>query len=293
MSGIANHQPSDRVGGSVHPRDQRDAEESDHSSSPQRRRPVGPTNNDASAYEHPHVLCFAARNRRGRFYIPCKQNSFGGVHVDNVMVDSGCSSLLLPFPLSDGFPPELSTVELCQWFVSSSRGTGALHSPVLKINKRLSAGFRCTLAGRDQPLELNLLRIHLGRQACERILAEYIEMLDQACIDKLNEFLRQTRIGGHASPERSYALLGQSYLKHVFYCQKGDVALALSNDYTGTSNENILMIMGRYERKLAPMVQNFEGFQDLEDDDGDEDEEHFRLSWDVSSDDEIDEPDDR
>ncbi len=41
------------------------------------------------------------------------------------------------------------------------------------------------------------------------------------------------------------------------------------------------------------MVQNFEGFQDLEDDDGDEDEEHFRLSWDVSSDDEIDEPDDR
>jgi hypothetical protein len=261
----------------VHPRDQRDADES-----------------DASEYEHPHVLCFAARNRRGRFYIPCKQNSFGGVHVDNGLVDSGCSSLLLPFPLSDGFPPELSTVELCQWTVSSSRGTGALHSPVLKIKKCWSAGFRCTLADKEQPRELNLLRIHLGRQACERILAEYTTtMLDQACIEQLTEFLRQIQLGGHTAPERSYALLGQSYLTHVFYCQKGDVALALSNDYTGTSNENILIIMGLHEQKLAPMVQNFEEFQDLEDDDGDEDEEDFRLSWDVSSDDEIDEPDDR
>jgi hypothetical protein len=234
-------------------------------------------NDDATAYEHPDVLRFAARNRRSHFYILCKQNSFGGVPVDNVLVDSGCSTLLLPFPLSDGFPSDLLTA-LCHWTVSSSRGTGPLHSPVLKIKRHLGARFRCTLAGKEQPQELKLLRFHLGRLACDKILAEYRQMLDQACIDKLIEFLHQIQLGGHASPERSYALLGQSYLKHVFYCQRGDVALALSNGYTGTSSENIILIMRRYEQKLAPMVRDFAGFMDLEDDDGDEDEEDYRLT---------------
>ena len=37
--------------------------------------------------------------------------------------------------------------------------------------------------------------------------------------------------------------------------------------------------MGRYHEKLVPLVRAFEGFRDLEDDDGDEDEEDYRLSW--------------
>ena len=52
--------------------------------------------------------------------------------------------------------------------------------------------------------------------------------------------------------------------------------------------------MGRYHQKVVPLVDAFEGFHDLEDDDGDEDEEDYRLSWDrESSDDEVDEPDGR
>jgi hypothetical protein len=34
--------------------------------------------------------------------------------------------------------------------------------------------------------------------------------------------------------ERTYALLGQSYLSHVMYCQLDDVAIALSTDFQGT-----------------------------------------------------------
>eukprot|EP00977_Amphora_coffeiformis_P008755 scaffold1984_cov162-Amphora_coffeaeformis.AAC.4 len=68
------------------------------------------------------------------------------------------------------------------------------------------------------------------------------------------------------SPERTYALLGQSYMTQVFYCQQGDVALALSDSYDG--NENIKLVMGRYHQKLVPLVQDFEVFYDLEDDDG-------------------------
>ena len=45
----------------------------------------------------------------------------------------------------------------------------------------------------------------------------------------------------------------------------------------------------------ATVVEAFEGFHDLEDDDGDEDEEEdYRLSWDLpSSAEEVDEPDNR
>ena len=64
-------------------------------------------------------------------------------------------------------------------------------------------------------------------------------------------------------------------------------------DFDG--DDNIVHILGNYHRKLVPLVLGMclGGFRDLEDNDGDEDEEDFRLSWDTaSSDDEmIDEPD--
>ena len=57
-----------------------------------------------------------------------------------------------------------------------------------------------------------------------------------------------------------------------------------------TDATSVIEIMANYERKLEPLVEAFEGFRDLE---GDEDEEEYRLSWDPSSDDDVDEPDPR
>lgn len=58
----------------------RDEEASPGAKRPRPLRGIG----EAADYEHPQVLCFAARNRRGRFYIPCKDNIFGGIRVENV-----------------------------------------------------------------------------------------------------------------------------------------------------------------------------------------------------------------
>ena len=99
-------------------------------------------------------------------------------------------------------------------------------------------------------------------------------------------------MGDCAAPERTYALLGQSYFMNVIYCHTWDVAVALSKSFDG--NENIIDIMGACQEKLVPLVDSFEGFHDLEDNDGDEDEEEYRLSWEQSSsDDEVEEPDGR
>ena len=276
------------MSGSVH---QRDEDTADSSPDHQRQRTMR-DDGSAEVYEHESVFCFAARNRRGRFYIPLTTNSFGGLPVPHVLLDSGCSTLLLPFPLDRGFPQDFTTPEYYSWAVSSSQGTGAVHSPVLKIKRRMGGKFPCILAGKDQP-RLEMLRFHLGSQAANRLLDPalgYRRLLDANSLTKLTDFI--SVLGARESRERSYALLGQSYLRQVMYCQLGDVALALSTDFDGT--ENIKLIIGRYELKLAPLVESFEGFHDFEDDDGDEDEEDYRLSWDVvGSEDEVDEPDDR
>jgi hypothetical protein len=86
-------------------------------------------------------------------------------------------------------------------------------------------------------------------------------------------------------------LAGQSYLSHVMY-QMDDVGIALSTDFRDGEILSILWV--DTNKKLLPLVNAFEGFHDLEDDDGDEDEEEYRLSWDISSsDDDVDEPDGR
>lgn len=209
--------------------------------------------------------------------------------MDNVLFDSGCSTLLLPYPLTTGFPTKFLNTARHQWIVSSSRGTGAVHSPVLKIIIRIGRRFTCTLAEKRQP-GLTMLRFQLGSQAANQLLntPNLRETLDENCVTKLNDFI--TQLGGHTAPERTYALLGQSYFSEVMYCQMDDVALAFSKDFDG--NDNIVDIMGRYQQKLGPLVNAFQGFHDLEDDDGDEDEEDYRLSWDLASSyNEIDEPD--
>ena len=248
----------------------------DETSSPETRRPrrLRDDEDDTTAYEHRHVLCFAARNRRGRFYIPVTNNDFGGILVDHVLLDSGCSTLLLPFPLTAGFPNVFCTSRYF-WTVSSSRGPGAIHSPVLKIKLRLGGEFPLTLANKEQP-PLAILRFHIGSQAANMLLNthHYRAMLDANSVTKLNDF--RGALGDRTSPERTYALLGQSNFSRVMYCQLGDVAIALSRDFDGC--QNILDIMAQYERKMAPLVAAFDRFHDLEDDDGDGNEEEYRLS---------------
>ena len=49
---------------------------------------------DALSFEG--VLLLAKRNKKHRFFLAGRQNSFGGFVVGPVMLDTGCNSLLLP-----------------------------------------------------------------------------------------------------------------------------------------------------------------------------------------------------
>jgi hypothetical protein len=132
----------------------------------------------------------------------------------------------------------------------------------------------------------------LGSRAIDQLLNTQVlrALLDEDCVAKLEGFV--TGMGERELHERTYALLGQAYFSNVMYCQMDDVALAVSKDIGET--ENIIAIMRAYHQKLVRLVSTFESWSDLEDHDSDADEEEYRLSWDqASSDNEIEEPDDR
>jgi len=50
-----------------------------------------------------NVVIYAYQNMHSRFFIPSRENYFGGLKVDVVMIDNGCNSLLIPLPPSLDF----------------------------------------------------------------------------------------------------------------------------------------------------------------------------------------------
>lgn len=134
-----------------------------------------------------------------------------------IMLDSGCSSCLFPFPsyvnaaeMRWSFPPTRF-----RWSVSLSVGTNAKHCPVLKIEGRLRANFTIVLNGKSQPVNLSYMRFHLGSNSAAAVCKD---LLQQSDVDSLCAFVRH-HSGDAAVPERRHVLLGQSYCDQVFSAQ--------------------------------------------------------------------------
>lgn len=224
----------------------------------------------------PHgVLAVAARNKRNRFFIPDTNNSFGGISFDYVMMDSGCSSILLPFP-PDPTVLEAFSGEQYRWQISFSRGAGAVGSLVLKIQphaQEIGGTFSIELAGKAQPFKFPFLRIHLGSAAVTALLPNPKLGINNR--GRLQTFLDQ--LGGHEAKERRHVLLGQLYFQSVFFsAQVGGVIVALP-----LTCENITKsLMFQCSETALTLAESVEGFDDLEDDDHDGDDEEYRFSWD-------------
>lgn len=236
----------------------------------------------SATVDHSQVLAYAAKNNRSRMYLPEKDNFIGEIQYENVLVDCGCSSILLPFPGDGSILKEKYLDKLnYYWEIAKSKGTGAVHSPVLMIKAlMIDVGFPCVLVGKEQP-RVEYLRFHLGAKAAKSILddGEMRDMLDIDALGVLDKFMEQLKaLGPDAAPERTRALLGQLYLEHVVYCQAGPIGLMLKSPFEG----NLRHFFGVYRSIVKPKVKAFEGFHDLEDDDHDAeaDEEDRPVPWD-------------
>jgi hypothetical protein len=237
----------------------------------------------------PCVIGLAYRNRKHRFFVPSTNNSFAGIPISYVMMDSGCNSLLLPFPQAkqdDGtFEIDMGLLEPFlgnefKWSISGSNGTKTLR--IENRNDIVPIGWMQLAFSRHVPLDY--LRFHLGSGAANA-LKNHGKLLPD---DKraLRDFL--TALGGRVANERTHAILGQCYLDQVCCIQRGSVMFMVDRNISNPIN--IAQVANQCDEFATPLVGDFDGFDDMEDEDHDgDDNEDRRLSWDPT--DYIDEAD--
>ncbi|CAB9528072.1 expressed unknown protein [Seminavis robusta] len=240
------------------------------------------------------VIGLAYRNRKHRFFVPATSNNFAGIPFSFVMVDSGCNSFLLPFPQrekDDGtFEIDMGALEpflghQFRWSISGSSGTGAVGSKTLRIeNRNNSVSVGSMQLACSSPVPLDYLRFHLGSEAANALKNHAKVLPDHR--QALQDFL--TALNGQVSKERKHVLLGQYYLDQVCCIQRGSVMFMVDRDIRDPIN--IAQVANQCDEFAYPLVGNFDGFDDLEDEDHDgDDNENRRLSWDPT--DYIDEAD--
>lgn len=242
---------------------------------PRRRRRR--TQEQPDEEEEEAILAFAARNRKNHFFIPSKLNAIGGVAFETVMIDSGCGSLLLPFPLLGTTAVDAlaryAVAGLYDWTVSQSRdSTGAVRAPVLKIKSPIGSQFDIRLGGNNMPFQIPFLRFHLGRQAADLLRSHdaFRAMLDESCKCALAAFSAAS-VGEAHVPERRHVLLGQSFLAAVFSAQLQDITLFVDKRRWQSVAPGLPLVFAKKTREAQTLVQSFEGFDDLEDEDHDGD----------------------
>lgn len=212
-----------------------------------------------------NIMAIAMKNAKKRFFVPSSENSFGGIPYSNVMIDNGCSSLLLPFPGVDVLQAFAGGDYV--WKIRSSGGTGAVNCVVLLIKhfENPSIG-DIKLAGKHV-CSLPFLRIHLNTTTAGQV----IEMgkLTGGNLKKIQAFVAMN----YPPKPRHHVLLGQMVL----------------DDFISVQHRNSFVICSELPTRQAMMdvhqllndIEKPDGFDDLEDDDhdGDGDFEEFYDPW--------------
>ena len=212
----------------------------------------------------PGVVLIARRNKRTHYLLPTRDASFCGVPCEHVMVDSGCNTALLPFPNDNRLLDPFLTKDF-NWTINSSGGTGANHSPVLKISSLEEHIGVVDFPTFNFQAPLPFLRFHLGSEECRWILQNHPRRIGPRGRSALTSFLDQ--IGEEETIHgRSIALLGQMVLKDLCVFQFGKVLFAMR-----PASTDVMMNPRQVARgclKVANYhVEDFFEFNDLHDDD--------------------------
>merc|ERR1712008_357092 len=184
------------------------------------------------------------------------------------MIDSGCNSLLLPFPQDMSVLGPFRN-DMCQWAVSYSAGTGAIQSPTLTIKHRLAnrQPFNMRLALSLEVFPLQRLRFHITKDAALALMRDASDQIEETSMNRLKGFLDV--LGNRPSMSRTHVLLGQQFLKDKMCIQCDPVFIVVRNDFDGQLQDTLLQV----QRIISPAVEQFQGFHDLEDEDHEGDDE--------------------
>jgi hypothetical protein len=175
------------------------------------------------------VSLVALPNKRRRYFIPSHFNFFGcfskyesGINVQNVMLDSGCNTLLLPMDEStlDVLIEHYSGSQFF-WSIIKTGGSGDFSSLVLVISASCPMTTNLFADVFHLSIKLDHLRFHISFQDAKNIISKRLNFLREADILVLEEFCRvveliERKTGHTIGKRRNYALLGQMLMRQEF-----------------------------------------------------------------------------
>jgi hypothetical protein len=210
------------------------------------------------------VIAVAAMNNRSRMFVPGVDNTFAGISFPHVMIDSGCNSLLIPFPEDISILDPFAGTRYA-WTVSTSSGTGATSSPTLTIKSKLLPSIgEMKLSLMSSYVPLPRLRFHVTKQAAQLLLRK--EKIDDNDKNVLRAFL--DAVGDGESKVRTHVLLGQLILASHVSVQSNPVFMICDKSYDGPLQEDLNAVW----EIVKPLVDTFDNFHDLVDEDHDGDD---------------------
>jgi len=210
-----------------------------------------------------NVILFASMNKRFRFFIPSKDNYFGGVPVEYVMIDSGCNSILLPLPESLEFLEKTFVEPQYSWRIRTGKGVSG--SSLCLYITAVIGKIQVSIHGKAVA-EVDRLRFHLSSEDVKNLSA--CSALDITQKDLIVQFFQT-----HVVSRRKHALLGQDILRFHLCVQTRDCFIVLNPtcDSIPVSVRylNALLVQESVKSTNAWTKE----FEDLEDDDHDGDDE--------------------
>jgi len=167
-------------------------------------------------------------NAKRHYVVPSKHNTFGGYTVERIILDTGCSSVLLPIPTAADLITLMTTFPTAThtWRVRTANNAGPLKSRTLEITRNNGHLFPVVLCGNTpSPYNTSLakIRFSLCKQDAQDLLASTLAIAGRprltAFVDEIT--LLETHIPGGVTiaPRRNYALFGQDLLRNVFLLQ--------------------------------------------------------------------------
>lgn len=192
-----------------------------------------------------NIAGFAIKNYRHRFLIPSCTNSFGGIIIEYVLIDSGSNSSLFPLPFTSDKIFDIDNLvqtfpyDKYVWSIGTAHGLGLIPDTTLHIKSISSDNgsamypIKCNLHFDIKSLNFDLpyLRFPLNKDSIKMLIdtadipfSDFDREILQNTFKFLNEFDEKFPMMINKN-KRDYCLLGQHFLRNFASIQINDVII--------------------------------------------------------------------
>ena len=208
------------------------------------------------------VVFYAVKNKKAKFMIPFEKNEFdsGFFFFEKVMIDSGCSTMSMPYPTSMPFEKFYDHYKNYKWDISRAVGTGMLPRLRLSISGDTERSFNIkvgSLNGKTPPTT-KWLRFILPYDIIEEISKRDLfkeKPYAKELIDEHRKFIEEhaDKIPALKEKPKDLVLIGQEILKNYYLVQLEHVCLVLEK-----KNKNFSFRPEIIENQYEKVYRNFE-----------------------------------